>query len=153
MKGVLYTALVTVMNTQSDTSLAASPHPNYYLTAKGVSPSGGSYDLLFHYLNDTASIGYHWQYNAGNGSGFAALIKTTIVAKNLTMTVAGKTYSNVIQTRLDRTYDLLGSPMDMGNYNYFIAKGVGIIKVRSDLNMMGVPIIQTSSDLIDYSIK
>lgn len=153
INNILYTALVSVMGTQSDTSWAASPQPNYYMTAKGVSPSGGSYDILFHYLNDTASVGYHWEYNAGNGNGFTALIKTTIIAKNLTMTVAGKTYNNVIQTRLDLTYDVLGSPMDFGYYTYFIAKGVGVIKVRSDLSMMGIPILQTSSDLIEYSIK
>lgn len=152
INNILYSAIVTAMGTQTDTSWAASPQPNYYMTAKGVSPSGGTYDILFHYLNDTASVGYNWQYNAGNGNGFTALIKTTIVAKGLTMTVAGKTYNDVIQTRLDLSYDV-GTIMDFGSYNYYTAKGVGVIKVRTKLEMMGITMVETCSDLIDYNIK
>jgi hypothetical protein len=137
----------------TDTGWMASPQPNYYLYAKGVSPNtGASYDILFHYLNDTASVGNSWQYTAGQGNGFTAYIQTTIIEHNLTMTVAGKSYNNVIHTRLVWTYDIFGTSLDAMMYDYFTAKGVGIIKVRSE----GLTLIsgfKACSDLIDYSIK
>ncbi|HEX6914374.1 MAG TPA: hypothetical protein VF145_03995, partial [Chitinophagaceae bacterium] len=136
-----------------DTGWAASPVPNYYMAAKGNSPnSGAPYDILFHFLNDTASVGYNWQYVAGQGNGFTAHIKTTIIEKGITMTVAGKSYSNVIHTRLELIYDVFGTMTPSGSYDYFIAKGVGIIKIRSDIGMFGMT-FQACSDLVDYSIK
>jgi len=153
INSITYKAMYSVMGSQKDTSWMASPEPNYYLTAKGITPSGGSFDLFFHYLNDTAQVGHNWQYSAGQGNGFAAIVTTTIVAKNLSMTVAGKNYKDIIQTRLELSYNIMGSPMEMGSYDYFIAKGVGIVKVRSKLGMMGITMLETCSDLIDYSIK
>jgi len=153
MNGIVYTAIVPISVPATDTAWFAAPRPNYYLKQKGVSPSGGSYDVLFHYLNDTASIGYNWRYMAGQGNGFIAYIKTTIVEKGISMTVAGKNYTNVIHTRLDLSYDILGSIEDFGSYDYFIAKGIGIIKIRTELSMLGIVMVQTSADLLDYSIK
>lgn len=68
------------------------------------------------------------------------------------MTVQGKTYNNVIHTRLVLTYDVYGSTLDAMAYDYFTAKGIGIIKVRSE----GLTLLSgfsACSDLIDYSIK
>ncbi len=153
INGILYKAAIYTSTIQNDTGWVAAPSPNYYLSQKGVSPSGLTYDLTFHYLNDTASVGYNWKYIAGSGNGFTAYITTTIIAKKLTVTVAGKTYTNVIQTHLDFSYDIFGSIMKFGDYDYFIAKGVGIVKIKSDISMSGAPVLKTSSDLIDYSIK
>jgi len=150
---ITYTGIVAGNGTQSDTAWAASPQPNYYLTTKGLSPNTGApYDITFHYLNDTASVGYNWQYNAGQGNGFTALMKTTILGKNITMTVAGKTYNNVIHTNQILSYDIFGTVMDFASYDYFIAKGVGIIKVRAELGGFGFS-MKTCSDLIDYQIR
>lgn len=152
VNGITYKALINDVNTR-DTAWVASPQPNYYLYIKGVSPNtGASYDMLFHYLNDTASVGKNWQYTAGQGNGFTAQIQTTIVERNITMTVAGKSYSNVIHTQLILTYDIFGTSLDAMMYDYFTAKGVGVIKVRSE----GLSLIsgfKACSDLIDYSIK
>jgi len=152
INGILYSAAVSDIST-SDTGWFASPQPNYYTYAKGVSPNTGAfYDILFHYLNDTASVGYSWQYAAGQGNGFTAYIQGTIVERNISMTVAGKTYSNVIHTKLIWTYDIFGTSMDAMAYDYFIARGVGIIKVRSE----GLTLLSgftACSDLIDYQIK
>lgn len=154
ISNVVYTGVVGSTAAQSDTAWMAKDGANYYERAKGVSPNtGASYDFLFHYLNDTASVGYNWTYNAGQGNGFTAWIKTTIIERNISMTVGGKTYQNVIHTRLDLSYDILGSIMDFGSYDFFVAKGVGIIKVRASLSSFGVPLLQTCSDLFDYTIK
>ncbi|HWI92068.1 MAG TPA: hypothetical protein VNT20_12380 [Flavisolibacter sp.] len=152
VSGITYKALVNDVN-KTDTGWMASPQPNYYLYVKGVSPNtGASYDMLFHYLNDTASIGNNWHYTAGQGNGFTANIQTTIVERNITMTVAGKTYNNVIHTQLILTYDIFGTDFDAMMYDYFTAKGIGVIKVRSEgLSLLSG--FKACSDLIDYSIK
>ena len=151
INGILYSAMVS--DIAPDTGWASSAQPNYYVYAKGISPNtGASYDILFHYLNDTASVGYSWRYIAGQGNGFTAYIRTTISERNMSMTVAGKSYTNVIHTRVLWTYDVFGSLMDAMVYDYFIAKGVGIIKVRSE----GLTLLagfKGCSDLIDYRIK
>lgn len=151
--GIQFTAIVPMSRPSTDTTWFAAPRPNYYCYYKGISPSGATIDILFHYLNDTASAGYSWRYNAGSGNGFTAFVTTTIVEKLSSMTVAGKTHKSVIHSRLALSYDMLGSIMDMGTYDFFTAKGVGIIKVRSDLSFMGQTLMKTSSDLVDYSIK
>jgi len=84
---------------------------------------------------------------------FTAIVKTTIVERNLSMTVTGKHFKNVIHTRLDLKYDMLGFIMEAGTYDYFIAKGVGIIKVRTQLLNFGVPVLQSCADLTDHLIK
>lgn len=153
VSGITFTAIVPVSTPSTDTAWFAAPSPNYYLYGSGISPQGASFAILFHYLNDTAAVGHSWKYNAGNGNGFTAYITTTIVEKLSSMTVQGKTYKDVIHTRLDLSYDVFGSELDMGAYDYFTAKGVGIIKIRSGLSFMGQTLIETSTDLIDYSIK
>ena len=152
INSIVYKAMMNNVSS-TDTGWIASPQPNYYMYQKGVSPNtGASYDVLFHYLNDTASVGYKWQYMAGQGNGFTAHIQTTIKERNITMTVAGKSYNNVIHTELIWTYDIFGTAMDAMQYDYYIAKDVGIIKVRSE----GLTLLsgfRACTDLIDYSIK
>jgi len=149
---IVYTALLSDNGSRTDTAWAASPRPNYYLAAQGVSPNTGApYDLVFHFLNDTASVGYSWQYNAGQGNGFTSLIKTTIIAKGLSMTVEGKNYTDVIHTKLDLSYDIFGMVMQFATYDYFTARGVGIIKVRTDINAFGTS-MQTCMNLVDHKI-
>jgi hypothetical protein len=133
---------------QTDTAYYASPAPNYYLYQKGVSPNTGApYDLIFNFLNDTASVGYSWTYNAGSGNGFTAIHTVTIIEKGLTLNVQGHSYPDVIHTRLDFAYDL-GTIMNLGIYNFYTAKGVGIVRVRAEL-----PGLQTCSDLVEYHIQ
>jgi hypothetical protein len=154
INNILHTGYLGSNSLQTDTAWIASPQPNYYLAAKGVSPNtGASFAMVFHYLNDTASAGYNWEYIAGNGNGFTAYIKTTIMERNLTMSVSGKTFTNVIHTRLVLSYDVLGSVMEFMIYDYFIAKGVGIIKVRSEAGQNLGFAFKACSDLVEYSIK
>jgi len=138
--------------TQSDTGYQAAPSPNYFLTQKGISPQGAPFDFLFHYLNDTASVGYNWSYVAGTGNGFTAYHKTTIVERGITVTIAGKTYNNVIHTKLDWSYDIMGTIFDLSDYDFYIAKNVGVIRIRTVINGFGT-FIQDCKDLVEYHIQ
>ncbi len=153
INGRTHTAILTMSGSQTDTVWAASPKPNYYYNMKGFSPNTGApFDLLFHYLNDTASVGSSWNYNAGHGNGFAALMTTTVMEKNMTITIAGKTYTNVIHTRLNLSYDLMGVVTDVGFYDYYTSKGIGIVRIRGELGYFGFINI-SSSDLVDHNIE
>jgi hypothetical protein len=153
INGILYTDVKGEQGSQVDTAYQASPQPNYYFNAKGFSPNTGApYDLTFHYLNDTAAVGYSWQYNGGQGNGFTAVMTTTIIEKNISVAIGGRTYTNVIHTQTALAYDILGTVMDFGTYDYFFAKGVGIIRVRAQLDAFGT-VLSSCSDLVDYHIN
>jgi hypothetical protein len=152
INGILYRAVKSSTGPAIDTAYQAAPAPNYYYTQKGNSPNTGApYDLLFNYLNDTASVGFNWTYSSGQGNGFTAISKTTIIEKNITVTVAGITYPNVIHTRLDFAYDIFGTVIDFAVYDYYVAKNVGIVRARANI-VFGMS-MQTCSDLIDHHIQ
>jgi hypothetical protein len=151
--GITFRGMRSTSPTVTDTVNVASPQPQYYYYEAGLSPnSGASFDLLFNYLNDTASVGYTWQYTAGQGNGFTASLKGTIVERNISVTVQGKTYTNVIHSHLDMSYNIFGVSMDVGYYDYFVAKGVGIVRMRSGVDAFGT-VSSICSDLTEYHIQ
>jgi hypothetical protein len=150
---ILYTIITATNTSQTDTILAASPKPNYYYNVSGASPNTGApFDLVMNYLNDTASVGYQWQYTAGQGNGFTAYFHCSIVEKNITVNIGGHSYSNVIHTHMLLSYDIFGMPMDYVNYDYYIARGIGILRIRSNLSALGSS-FETCSDITDYHIN
>lgn len=148
-----YTMITALSGTQVDTVYAAVDGPNYYYyVAESVPGSGGPVSLLLNYLNDTASVGYNWQYAAGQASGSTITVKTTIVEKGLQLTVNGKSFTNVTHTRLDLSTSLFGSNLQLGAYDFFIAQGVGIIILRANVGAFGSSTV-TSSSITDYHIQ
>jgi hypothetical protein len=153
MNGILYTDVKAESGSQVDSAHEASPRPNYYFNVKGFSPNTGApYDLTFHYLNDTASVGSSWDYTGGQGNGFTALMHTTVIEKNISVTIEGKTYTNVIHTQTELSYDLLGTVMDFATYDYYFAKGIGTIRIRAELDAFGTT-LSTCSNLLDYHLN
>lgn len=113
--------------------------------------TGGATTLEFLHLDDTASIGYTWTDNMLPVNGLAARFVGSIMERNISKTVAGKNFTNVIHTQLNLEYEIpvLGWT-NFAVYDYYIAKGVGIIRIETFSGIAGV---RTVSDLIDYSIK
>jgi len=128
---------------------------NYYVLDQGTSPnSGASFDLNFLYLNDTASVGYTWQNAAGQGNGFTAETPGSVVEKGISLTVQGKSYTDVIHTQEELQYDIPGlGLLTFATYDYYVAKGIGIIRVvaAGDPTLAGG--FHSTTDLVDYSIK
>ncbi|HEY0680075.1 MAG TPA: hypothetical protein VGD17_17445 [Chitinophagaceae bacterium] len=116
--------------------------------------NGVATTIEFVYLNDTASIGYTWTDNMPPVNGLNARFNGEIIERNISKTVAGKNYTNVIHTRLKLEYEfpILGWTQ-FATYEYYISKGVGIIRIESDLSAFGQTTVRTVADLIDYSIK
>lgn len=151
INNIPFNIVLSTSGTRTDSGYYAVDGPDYYVLANNVSPSGFPVNLLFHFLNDTASVGYSWEFNAGHGNGFTAFVETTIMEKGITHTVSGKTYPDVIHTKLVLSYDVMGSVVPMGTYDYFIAKGVGVIRVRTLIDAYGM-YMRANTDLIEYRI-
>ncbi len=143
-----YTAIANSDGTNTDTIYSANNLISYYSYGEvGNGSSSGSF--LFHYLNDTVPVGQSWEYLAGQGNGIDVHIKATVIKKGMSVTVNNFNYTNVVHTDLELSYDMIGPVI---KYEFYVAKGVGIIKVRS----RGVGLTQgfeSCTDLIEYKIK
>lgn len=108
--------------------------------------------IEFIHLNDTASVGYSWTDNMPPVNGLSARFNGTIMERNISKTVTGKNFTNVIHTQLELEYEIpvLGWT-SFAVYDYYIAKGVGIIRIETTQTFGGS--LRTVADLIDYSIK
>ena len=121
---------------------------NYYLYG---SFGNGLADIEILYLNDTASPGYNWQASAGSINGFPAQVQGQIIDTGLTVTIGANTFTNVIHSEVDIEYNVgSGFQTPYAIYDYYVAKGVGIIKVVSDFP--SVPFTATSF-LVSYKIQ
>lgn len=148
-----YTAIQAVTSTGTDTVYAAVDGPNYYYSVTASIPGTSSpATLLLNYLNDTASAGYSWQNVAGTVNGSTITVKTTIVEKNIQVSANGQTFNNVVHTRLDLSTTVFGSNLQLGAYDFFISKGVGIVRIRENVGAFGSNTI-SSSTLTEYHIQ
>ena len=135
--------------------LMAQKGANYYINQSGNSPNtGASFDFTMLFLNDKEAAGYTWDFNGGQGGGFTAKIPGKIIGRGLSMTVAGKNYTDVIHTQLTMSYDIpMIGTVDAMIYDYYVAKGVGIIRIESE-TPPAIPVpVSSVVELQDYSIK
>ena len=110
--------------------------------------------IEFVHLNDTASIGFKWNNTMPPVNGLNARVNGEIIERNISKTVAGKNYTSVIHTQINLEYELpIFGWTEFAIYDYYIAKGIGIIRIESDLTFMGQTAVRTVSDLIEHSIK
>lgn len=107
------------------------------------------------YLKDDAAVGNTWTAPAsdlGTINGIPARIYGTMTAKNLTKTVSGITYVNVVHTAVQLQYNYGGGYTTFGTYDYYITKGVGIIEIDSSAGGFGTT-VNVSSVLVSSQIK
>lgn len=151
---IVFTSTSTISSSNGEGFFSIKDH-NYYTIQKGTSPNtGASFDVNFLYLNDTASEGYTWNYKAGQGNGFTAYIAGEIEEKGITMAVEGKTYKDVIHTKVELQYEIpLMGTLTLATYDYYVAKNIGIIKLDTEGNPILSPGAHSEMNLIDYSIK
>ena len=120
----------------------------YFSSENGeVRTSAGNNESLF--LKENAAIGETWIALIADGSSSGPVYQEPyrvigkIVEKGINYTVAGKTYTNVIHTKHVRQYSS-GATSDL--YDYYIAKGVGMIERKN-------PDGSSSTALLEYSVK
>ncbi|HSZ86366.1 MAG TPA: hypothetical protein VK787_10060 [Puia sp.] len=121
---------------------------NYY-TFGNFGNGLDSIELL--YLNDTASPGYDWQSIAGSVNGFPAQVQGQIIDTGLTVTIGSNTFTHVIHSEITIEYNVgSGFQTPYAVYDYYVAKGIGIIKIEENFPTLG---ITATSFLISYKIQ
>jgi hypothetical protein len=104
--------------------------------------------LELQYLKEDAAIGSSWT-SPIPGSSLPAQMVGNVVEKGINKTINSKTYSNVIHTRLLVQVDSGQGFETFMTYNFYVAKGIGLIGIYGDLG--GNPIVNT--ELLSYNIK
>jgi hypothetical protein len=113
---------------------------------------GYGINIEIHLGNDTKVAGYNWTTSpTANGlvNGFPAQMINTIKEKGITWVVNGKTFTNVMHTQADLQYDLGSGFMSYSVYDFYLAKGVGMIE--SDTGISGA--IYDKETILSYNVK
>lgn len=92
--------------------------------------------LELEYLNDTAKVRHTWSKDfLDDSDSEEARIKritTVIMGRDMTKTVRGKVYKDVIHTRLTVSISGLDAFEEVARYDFYIAKAIGIIQIDSE---------------------
>ncbi|WP_299354404.1 hypothetical protein [Mucilaginibacter sp.] len=106
------------------------------------------------YLKDNAAVGVTWTSpitDSGKINGTPAQIVGSIIEKDISITLAGKTFTNVTHTQLLLQYDTGTGFSTFQNMDYYIAKGIGIIRIYTKNIQFSTT---TSNNIItDYTVK
>lgn len=109
-------------------------------------------NIEIHLGNDTKAAGYSWTTSPtadGYVNGFPAQMINTIKEKGISWVVNGKTFTNVMHTQVDLQYDLGSGFMSYSVYDFYLAKGVGMIE--SDTGISGS--IYDKETILSYNVK
>jgi hypothetical protein len=105
------------------------------------------------YLNDQLEVNGTWitplMIDEPGDAIIEAQVKGTIVEKNITKNVLGKNYTNVIHSKMELQYKEAGQYQTGVTFDFYIAKGVGIVAIYVKLLDNEV----SKSELFDYTIK
>ena len=116
-----------------------------------VSPDS-SITLELQLGDDNQDVGYSWMSfptDDGKVEGYPARLINTIREKGISKMINGRNYDNVIHTQAELQYDVGNGYTTTGTYDFFLAKGVGLI--AEDLVIDGA--IYESQTLSSYTIK
>ncbi|MFI5137679.1 MAG: hypothetical protein ACHQIM_07615 [Sphingobacteriales bacterium] len=124
----------------------------------GLVTQSAPYGLTFlQLLTDTAKVGYNWTTSPVCGSYTQSVFQSTqvrtvntILERNITKVVGGKTFTNVIHTSVNfqAKNDLTGFH-NIAYYDFYMAQGVGLIE--KDAYIYGN--LNETETIVDYNIK
>jgi len=102
---------------------------NHLFVTRNLNPYVNA-TLELQLYNDTASVNTPWTYlvsDNGKINDVPARAISTIGPINETKSFAGKTYNNVIHVTIEIQYDLGNGYRTQFLYDYYLAKGIGIL--------------------------
>jgi len=108
-------------------------------------------DVELYYLNDTTAVGHGWTSpinSTGQIMGVSGQFVGKIMERNITRTVNGKVFNNVIHSQVELQYDYGSGFTTTIVYDNYVAQNIGIIEI--DSNGLGITGVET---LLAYSIK
>lgn len=122
---------------------------NYILRGTSL---GGGITLDFVYLIDDMTVGRTWTARLtadGTVNTVPAQFVGKLVEANITRTISGKSFTDVVHTQGQLQYNLTGTMETFQTYDFYIARGVGLIQIESSTNTG----IKTVNSIAEYSIK
>ena len=111
----------------------------------------GSFNML--YLIDQKEVGHTWTKSAGTFNNLHSVIHGEIVSKGGSVTWKGKTYRDVVHTKVDLISSVFGIDMNLMTYEIYSVRGIGMVKVHNHIENMGTDLFINKAFLTDYTIK
>jgi hypothetical protein len=126
----------------------------YYTMLVDLDGSMTNY-LEYVFWKENAALNDQWN-NTGEitGPGFgkvAVLIESQEVENGLTMSWGGKTYANVVHVHSDGKVTALN--LKVATFDFWFAKGLGVIRQETDVNVAGFYKINHVDSLIEYHLN
>jgi hypothetical protein len=151
---ISFTKVQLVSSTDTSYKYYAIQDHNYYINDElnGIA-------FTIRALIDTANVGASWvdniNVNVGSGNTVQAKGTGTIVEKLNTFTVQGQAFSDIIHTRYVLSVNMLGTNVNIATYDFYFAKGKGIIKIKANITatVLGGGNTTSTQDLVNYSVK
>ncbi len=145
-----YQKVKSVMDDETDTLYYAQDNQDYYLYTNTGTSDDEKISLEILFLKDNASVGTTWNTAAGTADGFKLKCFGKIIAKNITLTVGGTTYTNVIHTYIEIRKPFLFTYIVVNKQDFYTAKNIGIIKNVSNILLPSSS--KTTTNITDYKI-
>jgi hypothetical protein len=143
-----------LVNAQSDSNNISEGYyynNDHLYSLREENPYIGS-DIEMVYLNDIAAVGYTWSNpitDNGMLDSIPARMVGKIIEKNINKSVLGHFYSKVIHSKIELQYNTSGTFVTTATYDFYAAKGVGIIEIKTDFGGKEV----ATTQLLDHQIK
>ncbi|SFP82591.1 hypothetical protein SAMN05444277_102139 [Parafilimonas terrae] len=149
--GKSYTAVNTYKDKKNDTIYYNQTSHKYYIYTKEDTGDADALDLEILFLDDNLAVGKTWQQKAGSANGIKLKCYGKILQKDITLKVNGKTYNNVIHSYVEIRKPITFFYIVVYKQDYYVAKGVGVIKNVSKQVLPAGP--ATNTDINSFTIK
>ncbi len=149
--GKSYTAVNTYKDRKNDTIYYNQTSHKYYIYTKEETGDADAVDLEILFLDDNLAVGKTWQQKAGSANGVKLKCYGKIMQKNISLKVNGTTYNNVIHSYVEVRKPVTFFYIVVYKQDYYVAKGIGIIKNASRQILPAGPTTTTNID--SYTIK
>lgn len=124
---------------------------NVYIVRSSSSAAPGLV-VNMEYLDTRLPVGGTWTTPATDGgiiNGVPAQMVGTIMETGINKTIGNKTFNNVIHTQIDLQYDYGSGFQSFMLYDYYVAKGVGMIE--QDSKSFGIDV--NKQTIVSYTVK
>ena len=144
-----YSALSITPTKETDTTYYYAEDHDYAIRGSNAA-AGVTIELQAG--NDAQPVGYTWTTapsDNGTIAGLPAQTVNTIVEKNVSRTINGKVYTNVIHTRANLQYNTGTGFLTVAVYDIYLAMGIGLVEADSSIGGA----LYESETIISYTIK
>lgn len=131
INGKLYYTANTTTGTQSENTYYYHGEGKY--TFRSTTLINGI-TLEFTYLTDNMTVGQKWTVpvtDDGTVNSFPAQLVGEVMESGISKVVSGKTFTDVVHTKLLLQYNITGAMETWQTYDFYTAKGVGLIQLDS----------------------